>query len=258
MRNVPLSVAFDLAKGDISTPYSNGLLSRSNTFASSSTHPSSGQLLKLRGAKGILARPPSRPERGADFKLRTAATSLTATSVSDRCSTPITELYQAIGKICGDVSDELVLEHEFASHPGGSEAPSPSPLVAAPSTAHGEWEQTVIYETGPKPRPVDAIPAPHRLDGRGVAPLRTRRRVANSGGTRLGATAPPRLVQSVAPQARRGDELVFLCRIPAPTLTPSQRNQPDPRSPLERPRAALPTHTCCSLARRDIERQANA
>ncbi|PIL32808.1 hypothetical protein GSI_04925 [Ganoderma sinense ZZ0214-1] len=198
MRPVPLSVAFDLAKGDNYTRRSNYLLYRGNTYARSLRPPSCGPL-KPRGGKGHPVLAPSRPGSAADYKPRTTATVLTATSVGHRSSTPITELYHAIHKICGGV-DECVPERKLASHPAGvKERP---PAVATPSAEQGEWEQVIIYEASPKPRPVDAIPVPHRLEDRGVAPLDTPRCAAASGGTQPGTPTPPPLVQGVVPRDR--------------------------------------------------------
>ncbi|KAM5545057.1 hypothetical protein V8D89_001168 [Ganoderma adspersum] len=224
MRSLSLSSAFDLTQGEISRHPPQTLLARNNTFPRARNAIPSGGPSKHRGAKGRSALSGSRSKRAADV-----SSTLTATS-ADRCSTPITELYQAISKICGD---------------GGSpESTSNTVLMQEHTTSHDDFASRSIPGA-----------APHR--GRGVAPLNTPR-LATGGGKRAvstprGGSQRPKQVKR-APQTRRGDELVFLCRVPATTDTLSQRNQPDPRSPLaRRPQAALPTHPCCSPARRNLK-----
>ena len=265
MRSLSLSSAFDLTQGEISRHRPKTLLARNNTFPRArNAPPPSNVSSRHRGAKD---RPtPSRPKRAID--LRSALT----TTVADRCSTPITELYQAIGKICGDgcSSESTSRGREHTAVLAKSAVPSSLPLDiprgmrARRSSCALEAASkfnAVIYKTGPKSRQVGSTstPRPHRE--RGVEPLNTSH-LATSGDKRV---VPPPCRDSQrpkqakrAPQTRRGDELVFLCHMPATTDTLSQRSQPDPRSPLsERPQATLPTHPCCSLARRDLKGNEN-
>ena len=260
MRNVPLSVAFDLTQGETSAYLPEHSLTRNDT------HPYRAMFQSHRRSKhrGANAQPsPSRSQLAAGARSVPTPTSI------DRCLTPISQLYRAIHMICGEMDE---CDREFASHAVGVEGSTPrsdsrsdtrSPEPASlsksrrpASATQDEKEGTIIYETGPKPRPLGSIPSPG--GGRGATPIDAGS-VNTSGGERPAfpsyRDAQGSRQNEVVSPTRRGDELVLLYRLPAHAdMTLSQRSQPDPRSPLERPRVALPPHTCCPLARSDAER----